>query len=83
MTKIESEIIKNEYGEWVLKNRLDFTDEELEIIGKSVTAAKESNRKDRERIKAVKREKVEKRKQKAEQRENKRSLWDYLFCEEG
>lgn len=83
MNKIENVIVKNEYGEWVLKNRLNFTDEELEIIAKAVISAKESNRKDRERIRAVKREKVEKRKQKAEQRENKRSLWDYLFCEEG
>ena len=83
MTKIESEIIKNEYGEWTLKNRLKFTDEELEIINKAVVSAKENNKKDREKIKIAERKKAEKQRQKAEQRENKKSLWDYLFCEEG
>lgn len=83
MNKIENTIIKNEYGEWVLKNRLDFADEELDIISRAVVVAKESNKKDRDKIKAVKRKKLEKQMQKTEKRENKRSFWDYLFCEEG
>lgn len=36
MTKTESIIVKNECGEKVLKNPLNFTDKELKIISKAV-----------------------------------------------
>ena len=63
MNKVKCEFVHGKRGKWELKNKLDYTTEELEIIVKAATAAIESNKRYYEREAATEREKAEKRKQ--------------------
>lgn len=79
MNKVKSECVHSKRGGWELKDRLSYTTEELDIIIKAATAAKESNKRYYERL-------AEKERAKAEERKNRVGLKDRLmnslFCEE-
>lgn len=61
MNKIESVCVHGKHGEWVLKNQLDYSNEELDIIINAAVKAKAYNRRYYEREKELARAKAEKR----------------------
>lgn len=75
MNKVMCTFVHGKRGKWVLKNSLDYTEEELEIIIKAATAAKTRNQRHYEREAAAEREKAEKRK-------NRVGFFDRLFSAE-
>ena len=77
MNKVKCEFVHGKRGKWELKNKLDYTTEELEIIVKAATAAIESNKRYYEREVAEEKAKAEKRKNKVGIKEK---IFNNLFC---
>lgn len=78
MNRVKSVCVHDDNnGRWKLDNSLNYTDEELDIIIKSATAAKEYNKRYYERLTAQKKAKAEKRKNRVGIKEK---IFNSLFC---
>lgn len=75
MNKIKCEFVKDSKGQWVLNRSLAYSYEEIDIIVKAATKAKERNQRHYEREAIVEKEKAEKRK-------NRVGFFDKLFAAE-